>query len=188
MPPVARSGTRLSLRELRQADIEPVLAIYGSPKATRHLSFEPRTRGQVEQLIARSISTATAEPREEYVVAVEETETGQVVGLGRIALDPHQQQAATFGFALNPGVWGRGYGVETVLLLLGFGFDVLGLHRMWGARSPLNTASARTMTAAGMTEEGTIRGHILKQGRWRDSVVHSMLENEWRAQPPSPTD
>jgi RimJ/RimL family protein N-acetyltransferase len=35
------------------------------------------------------------------------------------------------------------------------------------------------MTAAGMTEEGTIRGHIQKAGQWRDSVVHSMLEEEW---------
>lgn len=30
-----------------------------------------------------------------------------------------------------------------------------------------------------MTEEGTIREHILKAGQWRDSVVHSMLDSEW---------
>lgn len=55
----------------------------------------------------------------------------------------------------------------------------LNLHRIWGARSPLNAASARTMTAAGMTEEGVIREHIQKAGKWRDSVVHSVLDHEW---------
>ena len=60
----------------------------------------------------------------------------------------------------------------------------LGLHRVWGARSPLNEASAKTMTAAGMVEEGTIREHILKAGKWRDSVVHAMLDREWRPTAP----
>lgn len=36
------------------------------------------------------------------------------------------------------------------------------------------------MTAAGMVQEGIIRAHIQKAGRWRDSVVHSMLDDEWK--------
>lgn len=59
----------------------------------------------------------------------------------------------------------------------------ISLHRVWGPRSPLDTASARTMTAAGMTGEGTIRGHIQKAGRWRDSVVHAILSEEWKPRP-----
>ena len=43
-----------------------------------------------------------------------------------------------------------------------------------------NEASARTMAAVGMVEEGTIREHVLKAGRWRDSVVHAILDREWR--------
>lgn len=111
-----------------------------------------------------------------------------MVGYGRIALDPHQPRGATFGFALRPESWGRGYGTEMVRLLLGLGFEELGLHRLWGARSPLNTASARTMEAAGMTEEGVIRRHIQKGGVWRDSVVHAMVDDEWHLEPGSRSD
>ncbi|MFF0698338.1 GNAT family N-acetyltransferase [Streptomyces tendae] len=179
MYPVDRSSQRLRLRELTIDDVGAVLAIYGSAEATEHLSFEPRSREQVGVIVARSVASAMVEPRSEYALAVVERETNQVIGFGRIALDPHQQRAATFGFALRPDAWGVGYGVETVRLLLGLGFEDIGLHRIWGGRSPLNEGSAKTMTAAGMTEEGTIRGHIQKAGRWRDSVVHSMLEEEW---------
>jgi RimJ/RimL family protein N-acetyltransferase len=56
---------------------------------------------------------------------------------------------------------------------------VLGLHRIWGARSPLNEASDRTMTSAGMIEEGTIRGHLFTRGAWRNSVVHAILSDEY---------
>ncbi|MGY1502946.1 GNAT family N-acetyltransferase [Streptomyces sp. QTS52] len=181
MYPVKRSSSRLELRELVPEDVDAVLAIYGSPEATEHLSFEPRTRDQVDQIVARSIALATTEPRSEYALVLIERHARKLIGFGRLALDPHQQRAATFGFALRPDVWGVGYGLETVRLLLGFGFEDLDLHRIWGARSPLNEASAKTMTAAGMVEEGTIRAHIKKAGRWRDSVVHAMLDDEWRA-------
>lgn len=179
MPPVHRTGPRLALRELEPADGDGMFAVYGDPVATRHLSFEPRTRDQVEGIVARSIASAAEVPRTEYAVAVVE-HGGPLVGFGRLALDPHQQRGATFGFALRPDVWGRGYGIETVRLLLGLGFDGLGLHRIWGARAPMNVASAATMTAAGMVEEGRIREHVHKAGAWRDSVVHAMLDREWR--------
>lgn len=180
MYPVERSSQRLSLRELTIDDVDAVFAIYGSSEATEHLSFEPRTRDQVGHIVARSVASATDNPRTEYALAVVERDTGHVIGFGRLALDPHQQRAATFGFALRPDTWGVGYGLETVRLLLGLGFEELALHRIWGARSPLNEASAKTMTAAGMVVEGTIRGHIEKAGQWRDSVVHSILFEEWK--------
>jgi [ribosomal protein S5]-alanine N-acetyltransferase len=181
MYPVKRSSQRLDLRELSIDDVDAVFAIYGSSEATEHLSFEPRSRAEVGSIVTRSVASATQTPRVEYALAVVERDTNELIGSGRIATDPHQQRGATFGFALRPDVWGVGYGLETVRLLLGLGFDDLHLHRIWGARSPLNEASAKTMTAAGMVEEGTIRAHIKKAGRWRDSVVHAILDEEWRA-------
>ncbi|MFD5790484.1 GNAT family N-acetyltransferase [Streptomyces sp. NPDC127037] len=179
MYPISRSSSRLGLRELAHEDVDAVLAVYGSPAATEHLSFEPRTREQVGQIVARSVASAAETPRTEYALAVVRRDTDQLIGFGRIAVDPHQPRGATFGFALRPDTWGAGLGLESVRLLLGLGFEELNLHRIWGARGPLNEASARTLAAAGMTEEGIIREHILKAGQWRDSVVHSMLHREW---------
>ncbi|MEU2587329.1 GNAT family N-acetyltransferase [Streptomyces avermitilis] len=127
MHPVTRSSARLGLRELAIADVEAVFAIYGSPTATEHLSFAPRNREQVEQIVVRSVTAATATPRTEYALAV---------------ID-------------------------------------LGLHRIWGARSPINEVSAKTMRAVGMVEEGTTREHVLKAGERRDSVVHAILDREF---------
>jgi RimJ/RimL family protein N-acetyltransferase len=183
MYPVARSSARLELRELTADDVDAVLTVYGSETATEHLSFPPRTREQVEQIVTRSIAAATATPRTEYALAVTERATGELIGSARLALDPHQQRGATVGFALRPDAWGVGYGVEMVRVLLSLAFEDLDLHRVWGARSPLNEASARTMAAVGMTEEGVIREHVWKAGRWRDSVVHAILDREWSSRP-----
>ncbi|MFC5804524.1 GNAT family N-acetyltransferase [Streptomyces formicae] len=180
MYPVSRRSPRVELRELTVDDVDAVHAIYGSAEATEHLSFEPRSREQVGLIVVRSIAAASKTPRDEYALAVIERDTAELIGFARLALDPHQQQGATIGFALRPEAWGVGYGVETVQLLLEVGFDGLELHRIWGARSPRNSASAKTMISAGMREDYTIREHIQKAGRWRDSVVHTILRHEWQ--------
>jgi len=175
MYPVLITGTLVMLRELTETDTSALHQVYGSDEATRHLSFEARTMQQVTAIISAAIESAAFYPRTEYMLAVA-SHDGELIGAARLATGEHQ--SATIGFALRPDHWGQGKGLETVRLLQRLGFAELGLHRIWGARSPLNAASARTMRAAGMTEEGTIRGHLHTRGAWRDSVVHSILRED----------
>ena len=179
MHPISYSTERVALRELVVDDVDAVHAVYGDPEATKHLSFEPRTRDQVAEIVHRSIASADADPRVEYALAVT-LPRGDLIGYARLAADPHQQRAATVGFALRRDQWGCGLGTETVRALMGVGFDKLGLHRLWAARAPLNTASHRTLTKAGMVEEGRIRSHVFVREAWRDSIVYGVLEEEWR--------
>ncbi|TVL91744.1 GNAT family N-acetyltransferase [Streptomyces sp. SAJ15] len=180
MHPVTRDSARLTLRELSPDDVDDVLAIYGSTKATEHLSFPPRSREEVAGIVSRSIASATARPREEYALAVTRRDSADLIGFARLAIDPHQQRAATIGAALRPEAWGVGYGRETLSLLFGLAFADLDLHRVWAARSPLNTAAEKMMLAAGMVEEGRIRGHVHTRGAWRDSIVYGILRDEWQ--------
>ncbi|MFF5787097.1 GNAT family N-acetyltransferase [Streptomyces sp. NPDC012693] len=179
--PVSAPYARLALRELEAGDVPAVHGIYGSEAATEHLSFTLRSVPEVRAIVERSIASARAVPRQEYALGVVEPATGALVGFGRLALDPHQPRAATMGFALRPESWGVGYGRETVGLLLALAFGGLDLHRVWAARAPLNTASARTLLAAGFVEEGLIRGHVFVRGAWRDSVTYGILREEWEA-------
>ena len=164
------------LRELTEADTDALHKVYGNDEATQHLSFEPRSTDQVAAIINAAIRSATAHPRTEYMLAIVDKDE-ELVGAARLAAGDYE--SATIGFALRPDQWGQGKGLESVRLLQRLGFTELGLHRIWGARSPLNKASARTMQAAGMVEEGTIRGHLYTRGAWRDSVVHSILREEF---------
>jgi [ribosomal protein S5]-alanine N-acetyltransferase len=177
MFPVRIEGRAVVLREFSGGDAESLSKVYGDPVATRHLSFEPKTPAEVEQIVASAIRLACEVTRVEYMLAVADPLDDELVGVGRLALGAHD--SGQIGFALRPDQWGVGKGVEVVRLLQVLGFEKLGLHRIWGARSPINTASERTMLQAGMISEGTIRGHLFTRGAWRDSVVHSILEDEY---------
>jgi [ribosomal protein S5]-alanine N-acetyltransferase len=177
MYPAKLTARTVLLREFRPDDTGGLYRVYGDVEATRHLSFEPKTVEEVESVIKSAIKTAVVDPRVEYMLAVEDIASGELIGAARLALTEYQ--SAQIGFALRPDNWGQGKGTETVLLLERLGFEELGLHRIWGARSPLNENSARTMLKAGMIEEGIIRGHLYTRGAWRDSVVHSILSDEY---------
>lgn len=185
MHPVSITGDGVRLREFTPDDVDAVLKVYGDPVVTKHLSFEPRNREQVAGTLAVVIEAAARTPRIEYSLAAVSTTVDEVIGFARLAVDAQHpgQSSGQLGFALCANQWGQGLGAETVRLLLRLGFDELGLHRLWGARSPDNAVSARLMTKLGMVEEGRIRGHIRVRGRWRDSVVHSILEDEWKLLP-----
>ena len=177
MHPTRLAGKSIVLREFRPDDGNALFKVYGDPDTTKHLSFEPKTTNQAEAIVQAAIESASAEPRAEYMLAVADPDTDELVGVGRLGLGEHQ--SGQIGFALRKDRWGHGEGVEIVKLFQRLAFEELDLHRVWGARSPLNEPSGRTMRAAGMIEEGTIRGHLFTRGAWRDSVVHSILSNEY---------
>ncbi|MEU1732000.1 GNAT family protein [Streptosporangium sp. NPDC020145] len=172
-------GRRLRLREVTVDDVDALHAVYGDPTATEHLPFDPRTREEVEEIVAEAMRAAGTEPRRLYVLAVTDVAEGRTIGVGRLHIEHDHPHSAEIGMGLRPDHWGRGIGTDLVRLLLVFGFRHLGLHRVWGARSPANTAAQLTMLMAGMVEEGRIRHHVRARGTWRDSVVHSAIEDEW---------
>lgn len=177
MYPVRLAASAVLIREFAPDDADALYKIYGDMDATRHLSFEAKTIEQVQSVVESAVESATNEPRFVYMLAVEDIASGELIGAARLGLTEHQ--SGQIGFALRPDQWCKGKGTQTVQLLEELGFRELGLHRIWGARSPLNDGSAKTMLKAGMIEEGTIRGHLFTRGAWRDSVVHSILSDEY---------
>ncbi|SEU05109.1 GNAT family N-acetyltransferase [Nonomuraea wenchangensis] len=176
---VVCNGLRLGLRDVTEADVPALHAVYGDPAATQHMPFAPRSPREVADLVGQAMEAARAEPRLLYVLAVVDAEHHDVIGVARLRVEPEHPHSAEIGFGLHPHQWGRGIGTDLVRLLLSFGFKQLGLHRIWGARSPDNLPAQLAMLTAGMVEEGRIRHHLRTPAGWRDSVVHSVLEDEW---------
>ncbi|MEU4832198.1 GNAT family protein [Streptosporangium sp. NPDC023615] len=172
-------GKRLRLREVTIDDVDALHAVYGDPTATEHLPFDPRTREEVEETIVEAMKARTAEPRLLYVLVVTGLDDGDAFGVARLHIEADHPHSAEIGLGLRPDQWGRGIGTDLIRLILAFGFRDLRLHRIWGARSPANTAAQLAMLVAGMVEEGRIRHHVRARGTWRDSIVHSALEDEW---------
>ena len=69
---------------------------------------------------------------------------------------------------------------EAKLLMLAHAFDVLGVNRVEFLTDYLNSNSRRAILRLGAKEEGVLRNHlIMPDGRVRDSVLFSIIANEW---------
>lgn len=179
MRSVQFTGVRLGLRDVTEQDVAALHAIYGNPAVTEHMPFAPRTVGEVTRLVDEGLGASRSEPRRLYLLAVVDAAGAEVIGVARLHIEADHPHSAEIGLGLRPDQWGRGIGTDLIRLLLSFGFQQLGLHRIWGARAPANVPAQLAMLTAGMVEEGRIRHHVLAPDGWRDSVVHSALSDEW---------
>jgi RimJ/RimL family protein N-acetyltransferase len=77
--------------------------------------------------------------------------------------------------------WNRGYGTETMELLLKHGFETLNLHRIFLRVYSTNPRAIRTYEKAGFIHEGTMREAVYKNGKYVDVHFMSVLRSEWDA-------
>lgn len=176
MYPVKLLGPRVTLREFSAEDVDAAFALVGDDRVTRWLSFDSRTRGQAAAMIDGVIERAQHEPRTEYYLAVTSSHD-EVIGFARLGLDG--VQAAKLGYATASAHWGKGYALDACRLLVAFGFQELNLHRISAAIGPDNQRSIAIAERLGMTYEGRIRHHVFTNGAWRDSLLYSILADEW---------
>lgn len=75
---------------------------------------------------------------------------------------------------------GTGINVHCKYLLLSQAFDTLGLQRVELRADERNVRSKAAMERLGFMYEGCLRQHALTHdGHWRNSVIYSILRNEW---------
>jgi [ribosomal protein S5]-alanine N-acetyltransferase len=177
--PVELIGERVLLREFRYDDLADCMPVFGDERVTRWLSFDSKTRAEQEEMIAGIIRRARCEPREEYYLTVCRRADERLVGVTRLGLAG--VRAARLGGAIRAEDWGRGMAMDAARTMVAFGFGDLGLHRISAAVGPDNATSRRLVRRLGMTYEGRIRHHVFTGGAWRDSLLYSLLAEEWPA-------
>ena len=79
-----------------------------------------------------------------------------------------------------PGCRDRGYGTDALRAFLAFLFDDVGLHRVWLATYDYNERARHVYEKIGFVQEGVMRQSDWVDGRWVDSVIYGILEDEFR--------
>jgi RimJ/RimL family protein N-acetyltransferase len=121
----------------------------------------------------------SAAQRTAYVVRL--VADGTVVGttsLGDVDLANESVHLGWTGYA--PSVWGSAVNPACKLLLLRHAFEDCGFGRVKIQTGTANTRSQAAIAKLGATREGVLRRHKkLADGSFRDTVVFSILADEW---------
>ncbi|CAB61817.1 MULTISPECIES: GNAT family N-acetyltransferase [Streptomyces] len=149
----------------------------GLPDACRFQPWGPNTEEQTRDFV-RAAAEAWTHIRPRRLAHVARVGNA-VVGMGDLHVRSHTQRQGEISYIVHPRVWGQGIGTEIGRSLLSLGFDRWGLHRIRATCDPRNQASSRVLTKLGMTYEGRHRHTAWIRDGWRDSLVFSIIEDEW---------
>lgn len=75
--------------------------------------------------------------------------------------------------------WGKGHAFEAYRLMLGYGFDRLGLRRFYGGTREDNYAACKAMAKVGYKREGLMRKHFLRNGQAYDIIMFGLLREDF---------
>ena len=75
---------------------------------------------------------------------------------------------------------GKGMGYFAITEILRHAFDDLNLNRVELKVLPDNEPALALYRKAGFTREGLLRQYAFKDGRYRDTVIMSILREEWK--------
>lgn len=99
------------------------------------------------------------------------------VSLGSVQRGPFQ--GAYIGYWVDRDHAGTGLVPEGVVLIMQFGFDHLGLHRLEASIVPRNHASRRVAEKLGLRDEGTALRFLQIRGVYEDHVRYAITAEEW---------
>lgn len=170
-------GTKTRLREFQKSDGVDAFRIVGDHRVTHYLSFDSRDKAAAQAMIDGAVERARSQPRNEYYLAMTRADDDSLIGFCRLALSG--VQAAKLGYAVAADHWGQGFATDAVSIMLEFAFSTLDLHRVTAAIGPDNHASQAVMKRLGFKQEGVLRDHVFTNGAWRDSILYSILKQEW---------
>ncbi|HVS95937.1 MAG TPA: GNAT family protein [Puia sp.] len=106
---------------------------------------------------------------------------GEVLGMTRIHSATYKDKWAEIGHTWYlPEIWGQVYNKECKLLLLQYLFETVGLLRVQFRIAHQNIRSMRAVEKIGGVLEGVLRKHAIRNdGSRRDTVVYSIIDDEW---------
>jgi N-acetyltransferase len=134
---------------------------------------------ELESFLA--VADARCASQQELAFATIDLASTQVVGSTRfMKIDPAHRRIE-IGFTFIAASWQRSYvNTEAKYLMLRHAFEAWGCARVEIITDALNARSRRAILRLGATEEGVMRNHmIMRDGRNRDSVLHSLIDKEW---------
>ena len=99
------------------------------------------------------------------------------VSLGSVLRGPFQ--SGFIGYWIDEKHAGNSYVPEGVALVIRYGFDTLGLHRLEAAIVPRNDRSRRVAEKLGLRDEGTARRFLQIRGEWEDHVRYAITREDW---------
>jgi RimJ/RimL family protein N-acetyltransferase len=100
-----------------------------------------------------------------------------LIGLRSICL--RSRRGEIWIYLGNKEKWGHGIGSDAIKTLCDYSFNQMNLNRIWAEIDPENMGTLRCLEKSHFTKEGVLRAGYYRHGKYRDTMILSILRKEW---------
>ena len=174
-------GKLINLRAIEMSDVDRYVVWLNDGEVTRYLQMRyPLSRLAEDDWVRKTASSPMAYGAD-MSFAIETKEGRHIGSVGFHHASP-EDRAATLGIVIgDKEFWSRGYGTDTMLTLLRFGFETMNLNRIGLTVDARNQRAQACYGKCGFVEEARMRQARYAEGAYNDVLWMGILRDEWGA-------
>lgn len=172
---------RLRLRKVQLNDIPSLLKYANNKKISDQIFNIPYPYKEEDAIFRLNFVLQGFKDRERYVFAITLKDDNELIGEIGLHLDKINNNAQ-FGYWIAEPFWNRGIATEATSALLKFGFEKLGLNKIYATHYPENTASGKVMQNNKMIMEAELKEHYRINNVYRNIIQYRLTKQEYEKQ------
>jgi len=174
--PVFKSS-RMMLRELVKTDAATLLGLLKTDEVARFISPPPTTPEGFEKFIQWAIGQRQAGNQMTFGMVPEGYD--HAVGIVQVRAIAPNFSVAEWGFAVGSAFWGTGLFLASARTAVDFAFQHTGVNRLEARAAVQNGRGNGALRKLGAVQEGILRGSLLKDGKYLDQIMWSIVASDW---------
>ena len=171
---------RLQIRNLKTTDLSDFHFYRSNPEVTKYQGFDVFTVEKAKEFIHGQLNKEFGKAGEWVQYAIENKQTGKLIGDCAIKLDQYDIRIAEIGITVSHTEQKKGYAKETLIAILNFLFGIEDFHRATEIVDVENTASIQLLKTVGFKQEGHFIENVFFKGKWGSECQFAMLKKEWK--------
>jgi len=172
------SADKVTLREVRASDASALLAMLTTDEVAEFVSPLPRSVEGFHDFIREVHDDRLA--GNSFCFGIVPDGYEDAMGLFQVRQLEPGFGSAEWGFALGSPFWGTGVFQEGARVVVDFAFGVVGVHRLEARSIAANGRGNAALRKMGALQEGLLRRAFLRNGRYYDQILWSILKDDWR--------
>lgn len=170
-------GERVRLRAIEPEDLPLMARWRNDPEVYQHFYEHEPISLEMQRKWVESVQQRS----DEKLWIIELIETKQAIGtISLVKIDWRNRKAEYARLVIEPGEHrDKGLGFEAESLILAYAFNHMNLHRVYCEVFVDNENVIGLHKKSGFQIEGIFKGHIFKEGRYRDIVYMGLLREDY---------
>ena len=164
----------MNLRLMEKEDVPLLVDWWSNPEFWgEYFSPTQRTKTDMEKFLESN-------PLDYRQFIIEKKNRTKIGGIQHFNVLAPYAKTLEIGYALLPNERAKGYCTEAAQIMLDYLFLSKDVACIQATTDVGNVASQKVLEKAGFQKEGTLRKRFFSNGEWKDTVMFSILKEEWK--------